>query len=118
MCIRDSVPPEQKIRDGLTKAFARESYKGLIPEETRRRINKTGWNAPAHEWFSKNHRDDLHDLVGSRQFRERGIYKIDSVKQMISQHETIVLENKDRPNHMMAIWQIVSLEIWLRNLDI
>ena len=113
-----SVPPEQKIRDGLTKAFARESYKGLIPEETRRRINKTGWNAPAHEWFSKNHRDDLHDLVGSRQFRERGIYKIDSVKQMISQHETIVLENRDRPNHMMAIWQIVSLEIWLRNLDI
>ena len=113
-----SVPPEQKIRNGLTKAFARESYKGLIPEETRRRINKTGWNAPAHEWFSRNHRDDLNDLVRSRQFIERGIYKIDSVKQMISQHETIVLENRDMPNHMMAIWQIVSLEIWLRNLDI
>ena len=37
---------------------------------------------------------------------------------MISQHETIVLENRDQPNHMMAIWQIVSLEIWLRNLDV
>ena len=113
-----SVPPEQKIRNGLTKAFARQSYKGLIPEDTRRRITKTGWNAPAHEWFSKNHRDDLHDLVGSRQFRERGIYKIDSVKQIISEHETIVSEKRDQPNHMMAIWQIVSLEIWLRNLDV
>ena len=60
----------------------------------------------------------MNDLVRSRQFIERGIYKIDSVKQMISQHETIVLENKDRPNHMMAIWQIVSLEIWLKNLDV
>ena len=113
-----SVPPEQKIRDGLTKAFARQSYKGLIPEDTRRRITKTGWNAPAHEWFSKNHRDDLHDLVGSRQFRERGIFKIDLVKQMISEHETIVSEKRNQPNHMMAIWQIVSLEIWLRNLDV
>ena len=113
-----SVPPEQKIKRGLTKSFARQSYKHLIPEETRKRITKTGWNAPAHEWFSKNHRDDLHDLVGSRQFVERGIYEIDSVKQMIYEHETIVSEKRDRPNHMMAIWQIVSLEIWLRNLDI
>ena len=113
-----SVPPEQKIRNGLTKAFARQSYKGLIPEDTRRRITKTGWNAPAHEWFSKNHRDDLRDLVGSRQFAERGIYEIDSVNQMINEHETIVSEKRDKPNHMMAIWQLVSLEIWLRNLDI
>ncbi len=113
-----SVPPEQKIRGGLTKAFARQSYKGLIPEDTRRRITKTGWNAPAHEWFSKTHRDDLRDLVGSRQFVERGIYDVDSVKRMISEHETIVSEKRERPNHMMAIWQIVSLEIWLRNLDI
>ena len=70
------------------------------------------------KWVSKYHRDDLHDLVGSRRFRERGIYKIDSVKQMINEHETIVSEKRDKPNHMMAIWQIVSLEIWLRNLDI
>ena len=68
-----SVPPEQKIRDGLTKAFARESDKGLIPEETRRRTNKTGWNALAHEWFSRNHRDDLNDLVSQDVYRTRDL---------------------------------------------
>ena len=77
------VPAEQKIKNGLTKAFARRSYKGLLPENTRTRVAKTGWNAPAHEWFSKHHKNDLFDLIKSRQFIERGIYNIDSVNQMI-----------------------------------
>ena len=110
------VPAEQKIKNGLTKAFARRSYKGLLPENTRTRVAKTGWNAPAHEWFSKHHKNDLFDLIKSRQFIERGIYNIDSVNQMIDEHETIVSEEKSQRNHMMAIWQIVSLELWLQNL--
>ena len=77
---------------------------------------KTGWNAPAHEWFSKHHKNDLFDLIKSRQFIERGIYNIDSVNQMIDEHDTIVSEKKSQADHMMAIWQIVSLELWLQNL--
>ena len=111
-----NIPAEQKIKNGLTKAFARRSYKGLLPENTRTRVAKTGWNAPAHEWFSKHHKNDLFDLIKSRQFRERGIYNIDSVNQLIDEHDTIVSEKKSQADHMMAIWQIVSLELWLQNL--
>ena len=41
--LMDGVPSEQKIQNGITKAFARRAYKGLLPEPTRTRIlkNKT-----------------------------------------------------------------------------
>lgn len=48
-----SVPGSLKIRDGVTKGLLREAMRGILPEETRTRIKKTGWNAPAHLWFSR-----------------------------------------------------------------
>ena len=45
------VPGDMKIRDGVTKILLREATRGILPEETRTRIKKTGWNAPAHVWF-------------------------------------------------------------------
>ena len=28
----------------------------ILPEKTRKRIKKTGWNAPAHLWFTGKYR--------------------------------------------------------------
>ena len=47
------VPGNMKIRDGITKRLLREAMKGILPEETRTRVKKTGWNAPAHVWFGQ-----------------------------------------------------------------
>ena len=111
------VPSEQKIRNGITKAFARRAYKGLLPEATRTRITKKGWNAPAHQWFANQGRKNLLDLISSRQFIERGIYNQKELHKVVNQHFKILESGKNIENHMMVIWQIVSLEIWLRNLD-
>ncbi len=71
------VPGAMKIRDGVTKRLLREAMRGILPEETRTRIKKTGWNAPAHLWFGGRTLDQLQDLVQSRAFRERGIYNVE-----------------------------------------
>ena len=57
------VPGTMKIRDGVTKRLLREAMRGILPEETRTRIKKTGWNAPAHVWFSGAGLERLQDLV-------------------------------------------------------
>ena len=109
---------EEKIRNGVTKAFARKAYNGILPESTRTRIEKKGWNAPAHKWFAHQGRQKLLDLISSRRFNERGIYNQTEVRNIIDQHCGIIDSGKNIENHMMVIWQIVSLEMWLQKFDL
>lgn len=111
------VPGRMKIRQGVTKHLLREAMRGVLPEETRTRIAKTGWNAPAHIWFSGENRDPLMDLIASRSFRDRGVYLPDVVDNIADEHEQIVLSGRPRENHMMFLWQLVNLELWLREVD-
>lgn len=112
-----ALPGEAKIRNGVTKAFAREAYKGLLPEATRTRVTKTGWNAPAHQWFTGAGREALLDMISSRRFIERGIYDTMALRALIDQHAEIVDERGSREDHMMVLWQVVTLEMWLRSVD-
>ena len=91
--------------------------KGILPEETRSRIKKMGWNAPAHVWFAGRGRDALLDMVASRTFRQRRIYRVDEVERLIREHDDIVTSGQPRDNHMMFLWQLVNLELWLQSVD-
>ena len=108
------VPGTLKFRDGVSKVLLRHAMKSVLPEETRTRIKKTGWNAPAHRWFSGRGHDLLLDLVNSRSFVERGIYNVPYVLQLIDQHNRIVLTGEVVDNHMMFLWQLVNLEMWFQ----
>lgn len=108
-----AAPGSLKIREGVTKHLLREAMRGILPEATRTRVKKTGWNAPAHVWFSGRQMDAVRDLVASRRFRERGIYNIGEVERLLGEHERIVRAAENRENHMMFIWQLVNLDAWL-----
>lgn len=106
-----------KIRDGVTKHLLRIAMKGTLPEETRTRIKKTGWNAPAHQWFAESCREPLFDLLHSQAFRGRGIYDPAVVENLLTEHLEIVSSGQQRENHMMFFWQLVNLELWLQSLS-
>ena len=76
-----------------------------------------GWNAPAHIWFSGKGRETLQDLIRSRRFRERGIYRIGEVERLIREHDEIVTSGTVAENHMMFLWQLVNLELWFQWLE-
>ena len=110
------VPGDLKIRNGVTKILLRDAMNGVLPEETRSRIKKTGWNAPAHMWFSGKGLEELTDMVHSQQFRQRGIYNIAEVDKIINEHEEIVRTGVVKENHMMFLWQLVNLELWMQSI--
>jgi asparagine synthase (glutamine-hydrolysing) len=56
----------------------------------------------------------VEDLVASRAFRERGIYDVARVRAILDEHQRIVDERQPVDNHMMFLWQLVNLELWLR----
>ncbi|WP_204106197.1 MULTISPECIES: asparagine synthase-related protein [Spirulina sp. CCY15215] len=111
------VPGHLKIAEGVTKRLLRDAMKGILPKETRQRIKKTGWNAPAHLWFSGKGREQLLDLVRSQSFRDRGIYQPVVVETLIEEHQTAIICGNLNGNHMMFLWQLVNLELWLSNLS-
>jgi len=108
------VPGTMKIRHGITKHLLREAMKGILPETTRTRIKKTGWNAPAHLWFSGKNTRLLKDLVRSRALRNTGIYRVPEVDRVIDEHDQIVSSGANRQNHMMFLWQLANLAFWLQ----
>lgn len=107
------IPGTLKIRDGVTKHLLREAMRGIVPESTRTRIKKTGWNAPAHLWFSGAGADRLLDMVRSRAFQNLGIYNAGEVECIIRDHQNIVASGEVRENHMMFLWQLANLQAWL-----
>ncbi len=110
------IPGRLKIRNGVTKHLLREAMHGVLPDETRTRIRKTGWNAPAHVWFSGLGREPILDLIRLRTFRERGIYNVAEVERLVDEHERIVRSGALQESHMMFLWQLVNLETWLASL--
>ncbi len=108
------VPGDLKIRDGITKYLLRSAMRGVLPEDTRNRVKKMGWNAPAHIWFAKSFREPLLDLVRSGSFRSRGIFRQDKVEKIVEAHCQIVQEQRNEENHMMFLWQLLNLELWFR----
>jgi len=110
------VPGAMKIRDGVTKILLREAMRGILPEATRTRIKKTGWNAPAHLWFSGSDYDRVADLVHSQKFRERGVYDAREVARLLAEHREIVQSGQPRENHMMFLWQLLNLELWFQEV--
>jgi len=107
------VPGHLKISDGITKRLLREAMDGLLPAETRLRVKKTGWNAPAHIWFSGANAERLLDWVRSADFCDRGIYEPLVVEQLIVEHQEAIASGDPSFNHMMFLWQLVNLQIWL-----
>jgi len=108
------VPGTLKYQAGVTKHLLRQAMRGVLPESTRTRVKKTGWNAPGHVWFSGKGKTMLLDLTHSSAFRQRGIYNLDEVERLIHEHDRIVSSGAVEENHMMFLWQLVNLELWLQ----
>jgi len=94
-----------KIRQGLGKWILREAMKGILPEKVRCRKDKTGFNAPAEEWFRQEHRQEIWDLIEQRSFINREIYSPEEVRQRFTEHLA-------GENHSMFFWQYINLHLW------
>jgi asparagine synthase (glutamine-hydrolysing) len=108
------VPGELKIRDGVTKRLLRMATAGLLPDATRTRIKKTGWNAPADTWFAGAGKGRVLELIEDPDFAAAEIYDLGVVRRLLDEHDEIVSSGRAAENHMMFFWQLVNVETWLR----
>ena len=100
------LPNNWKLRGPWNKYVLREAIRKRIPESVRSRPDKMGFSVPHREWFADFLYEPMLDLLGSQEFRERGIYKIDAIRRDLKLHK------EGKVNLSNRLFNLVQFEIW------
>jgi len=103
-----SLPGKMKIRGGLGKWLLRESMEGILPDEIRLRKDKSGFVAPADEWFRTVNRQEISRMISSPDFRCAKYLDRGKVHAIFEEHLAGI------KNHYMFLWQLINIELWLK----
>jgi asparagine synthase (glutamine-hydrolysing) len=98
------MPPAIRFKGGDTKRVFREAVKHLVPAEVFNRRDKMGFPVPLAEWFKGGLRDFVHDILLSDRARQRGLYRMDGVEQLLRKEQTFGRQ----------LWGLLCLELWFR----
>jgi len=103
-----SLPGIFKIRNGVQRAFMRESLRSLLQTDLADVPKRTVVD-PQREWLKGPLRDWVEDIYSSRSFRERGICDQFQVQEEYRKY-------RSAPNNANSffLWQWLSLELWFR----
>jgi len=105
-----SLPDEQKIKRGYTKAVLRNAMKDTLPENIRMRTDKMGFVTPERVWLSNDLRNWLDDVVNSSSFRACEYFDHAQIARLIDEHFA------GKRDLGFMLWRWVNLELWLNTV--
>jgi asparagine synthase (glutamine-hydrolysing) len=105
-----SLPANQKINRGLTKAILRNALKGVLPDEVRLRTDKMGFVTPEAVWLAEDLRAWINDIIHTDSFRSRPYF---NAPQIIRAFEEYWAGRRDISQ---IAWRWLNLELWLRQM--
>jgi asparagine synthase (glutamine-hydrolysing) len=101
------VPDSQKIRGLRRKLALRQAFAGRIPKEVSKR-RKTGFGPPVRGWMRGDLQPYVNDILRSRAFRERGLFRHEEVHKLLEDNDA------GREDNAVKVWQLLVLELWHR----
>ena len=101
------LPFNQKLRYGKSKWLLKRAMKTVLPEAVLKR-RKLGFNPPAASWLRGELRALQTELLGRDVIAARGLFRPESVAQLIDQHQ------RGSRDYSLKIWALMVLEIWFR----
>jgi asparagine synthase (glutamine-hydrolysing) len=102
------MPPELKLRRGMTKVVLREAMSGILPEEVRLRRDKMGFVTPQDQWLRVELRPQIEALFKSESFNSRPYWKAERIREWYGRYCS------GRAEVGPTVWRWVNLECWLR----
>lgn len=102
-----ALPDSQKIEGGTTKVVLRNAMRGLLPDQTVDRRDKQGYPTPGETWLRQHGAEYAGDLLGSRSFRERGVFDPASTDAAFAQW-------RGGAGKLPGLWTWLSTEHWFR----
>ena len=103
-----SLPGEQLIDRGRTKAVLRRALADLLPEQVASRTDKLGFVTPERRWLRGALGGLAADVFASQSFRERGWVDAAAAQRRLERHRRGELEAG------FELWRALNLELWAR----
>ncbi|MDD4309800.1 MAG: asparagine synthase (glutamine-hydrolyzing) [Candidatus Cloacimonetes bacterium] len=104
-----SLPSAYKTKPPETKLLHRAAMKEFIPAEIYNRKDKGIFSSPFYQqWMRDGLKPFIVDLLGSNEFRRRGIWNLPS----INRQWQLYLAGDNRPAEML--YNVIALELWFQ----
>jgi asparagine synthase (glutamine-hydrolysing) len=97
-----TVPADVKFHGGHMKHLIKEAYSDVLPPELIARRDKMGFPVPLKEWYGKELKDYVSDIMGSSAARTRPFMKSDKVLAGLGREHRFSRKT----------WGLLSLELW------
>jgi asparagine synthase (glutamine-hydrolysing) len=101
------LPDNQKIDNGVTKVVLRKAMRGVLPDATIDRRDKQGYPTPANDWLRSYGVEYAGDVIGSRRFRERGVFDAEVAAKAFTRW-------RSGTGSLAGLWNWLSTEAWFR----
>jgi asparagine synthase (glutamine-hydrolysing) len=105
-----AMPLDRKLRfrPGRSKVVLKRAFADLLPPPIKTR-RKMGFGVPVGRWFRSELRSELEGVLLDRSSLDRGLFRPESVRTLVSEHV------EGRREHGHRLWALVMLELWFRN---
>ena len=98
---------DEIMDENNSKSILRKSMTNFLPDKILNR-NKIGFATPFGDWFNKNIKTMVQNILLSDEAVNRKIYNHSSIKRLIKIHESGII---DISNYL---YRLISLELWFR----
>jgi len=99
-----SIPPTIKFKGGSLKYIFKRAIKNIVPKEIINRKDKMGFPVPLSEWYNKQLKNFLKDVLLDESVKRRGIFKVKNIE------KELFVERK----YGRKIWGLLCLEMWFK----
>jgi asparagine synthase (glutamine-hydrolysing) len=107
LAFASQVPTDLKVRSGQAKWLFKQAAAERLPRSILTR-SKTGFGAPVRLWIAGPIRPLVMDVIRSQSFRERGLFDVAAVEQLV---EDVVSGKREGAYLVLAL---IMIELWLR----
>jgi asparagine synthase (glutamine-hydrolysing) len=104
-----SIPGREKIKRRQGKVALKQAAEAWLPHEIAHRP-KVSFSAPLRAWVRHDLRELIHDVLVEGELTQSDVIRGEAVRKLIAD------EQAGREDYHKQIWQLLSLELWYRNV--
>jgi len=104
-----SVPGSEKVRGRTQKAALKDAAESWLPREIVHRP-KASFGAPLRAWVRNDLRELIGDVLVGGELVQSGMLRSQALQQLITDDQA------GRQDNAKQIWQLLSMELWYRNV--
>ncbi|HDS08836.1 MAG TPA: hypothetical protein ENN73_01295 [Firmicutes bacterium] len=100
-----SIPPDFKMRNGITKFILKKVLEEYFPEDFIYR-RKQGFTPPVRQWLSGERKGFMLDILSEKKLRSHGLFNSGAIQKLLQEFISGAYD------HSPFLWILINFQIW------